>query len=626
MAASDSTPAIRAAYAALLDPGSDTNWLIVGQAVPSVRLELVDQGTAGLAELRRKLLPGRSLHGLLNVEGRVLFWSQIPDELTGVKRARALVQARHVASLLPLHDATVNFAAPIDLEPALVAIKLFHQHPQNSPTIRVESPQHSDGRRPSVPDSLHALAPRRSLEQAEKQHPYMTHRAAGPTVNPACTQPHDVTKSSRETPRPSRDRGHDALPEVTNGEAGYLSASAAPASSLPSHLSPNSIPLNGLAISTLPSPPVSPAYPPPRSEQELPPTSESPGVLDSAAAAMLVSSPSDSSIALSLQEVPIDIAEDELTSRRSTMQVFAAQAVSTRGNEGFRASVYPTEGLSVAERSDVDASTTATAPPVPSLPEEVDNTPPTMVESDVATAGALGERGVSPTPDAEVDAEATADRERDEHEKELQHQAEQAEREAEQRAAEETGRARLAAESERERLLEEDHRRRAAEEAEQIRRDEEEAAATAEAARVEAERIEAERQRRQAQEEQERRIEARRRETEERKANLVAARDAGEVMLSGSVNVQANDSVLWKRRFFRLSKARLDLFKSEREPDEVLITIPVDDISRLTTNPEEALVPHSFKLRLRGGGGFLFYYNTAEETERLVEALRCAIE
>mgnify|MGYP002718908503 CR=1 FL=1 len=105
---------------------------------------------------------------------------------------------------------------------------------------------------------------------------------------------------------------------------------------------------------------------------------------------------------------------------------------------------------------------------------------------------------------------------------------------------------------------------------------------------------------------------------------------------------------LWKRRFFELTKTQLNLYKSEtvgpltsqdhsrsrpaepisprQEPDDILITIPVDDISRLTTNPEEALVPHSFKLRLRDGGGLLFYYNTAEETERLVEALRCAIE
>ena len=105
---------------------------------------------------------------------------------------------------------------------------------------------------------------------------------------------------------------------------------------------------------------------------------------------------------------------------------------------------------------------------------------------------------------------------------------------------------------------------------------------------------------------------------------------------------------LWKRRFFDLTKTQLNLYKSEivgpltctdqsqsssaepvflrQEPDDILITIPVEDISRLTTNPEEALVPHSFKLRLRDGGGLLFYYNTAEETERLVEALRCAIE
>ncbi|TKA55362.1 hypothetical protein B0A53_02286 [Rhodotorula sp. CCFEE 5036] len=603
MAASVSTPAIRAAYASLLDPDGDINWLIVGQTPPTNRLELVDQGADGLTELRRKLLPGRSLHGLLNVEGRVLFWSQIPDELTGVKRARALVQARHVASLLPHHDATVTFAAPIDLEPALVAIKLFHQHPQNSPTIRVESPHTIEGRRPSVPESLHALAPRPSLEQAEKQHPYISHRAA----------------------------------DVQKGEAGYLSASAAPPSTMSSHLSPNSIPLHGLAISAIPSPPVSPAYPPPRPETEpaQPSTSSPPGVLDSAAAAMLVSSPSDSSIALSLQEVPIDIGEDELTSRRSTMQVFASQAVSTRGlgisgqPDGFRASVYPTDSPLTAEPDEVHNRESVLAPPIPPLAEDNDFTPPSTVESDLETTSSVKDVE-GPSGPAAVDAKEGELRQRQADEAaaaERTRAAAQAEYDERQRSAEEEEGARLAAEAERQRIAEEARIREEAEAAERVRRAEEEAAAAAaEAARIEDERREAERLRLAQEEEEQRRAEARRKELEERKARLLAARDAGEVMLCGSVNVQANDSVLWKRRFFELTKTQLNLYKSETEPDDILITISVDDISRLTTNPEEALVPHSFKLRLRDGGGFLFYYNTAEETERLVEALRCAIE
>ena len=399
-----------------------------------------------------------------------------------------------------------------------------------------------------MPESLHALAPRPSLE--EKQHPYMSHRAAGPPAHLPSAQSHDDENPARTSSGPSAGRLDKHLPDVQNGEAGYLSASAAPPSTMSSHLSPNSIPLHSLAISAVPSPPVSPAHPPPRPETETaqPSTSSPPGVLDSAAAAMLVSSPSDSSIALSLQEVPIDIGEDELTSRRSTMQVFAGQAVSTRGlgisgrPDGFRASVYPTDSPLTAEPDEAHNRDSVLAPPIPPLGEDNDFTPPTTVESDLETTSSAKDVE-GPSDPATVDAKEAELRQGEADEAaaaERKHAAEQAEDDQRQRLAEEEERARLAAEAERQRIAEE---ARIADEAERVRRAEEAAAAAAEAARIEDERREAERLRL-AQEEEQRRAEARRRELEERKTRLLAARDAGEVMLTGSVNVQANDSVV----------------------------------------------------------------------------------
>lgn len=406
-----------------------------------------------------------------------------------------------------------------------------------------------------MPESLHALAPRPSLEQAEKQHPYISHRAAGPLVHPPSARPHDDEISARMSSGPSSVRLDKHLPDVQKGEAGYLSASAAPPSTMSSHLSPNSIPLHGLAISAIPSPPVSPAYPPPRPETEpaQPSTSSPPGVLDSAAAAMLVSSPSDSSIALSLQEVPIDIGEDELTSRRSTMQVFASQAVSTRGlgisgqPDGFRASVYPTDSPLTAEPDEVHNRESVLAPPIPPLAEDNDFTPPSTVESDLETTSSVKDVE-GPSGPAAVDAKEGELRQRQADEAaaaERTRAAAQAEYDERQRSAEEEEGARLAAEAERQRIAEEARIREEAEAAERVRRAEEEAAAAAaEAARIEDERREAERLRLAQEEEEQRRAEARRKELEERKARLLAARDAGEVMLCGSVNVQANDSVV----------------------------------------------------------------------------------
>lgn len=64
---------------------------------------------------------------------------------------------------------------------------------------------------------------------------------------------------------------------------------------------------------------------------------------------------------------------------------------------------------------------------------------------------------------------------------------------------------------------------------------------------------------------------------------------------------------------------------SSQDADQPLDTVAGDHIVKITDNPEEALVPHSFKLTLRDDDEYLFYYNTEEEKSRLVEALNCAM-
>ncbi|BGP52887.1 hypothetical protein JCM8202v2_000444 [Rhodotorula sphaerocarpa] len=368
---------------------------------------------------------------------------------------------------------------------------------------------------------------------------------------------------------------------------------------------------------------------------------------------MLAPSGSQSSLSLSLQEVPIDISEDELASRRSTMQVFKSQAVEARARDrggasgtGLHASDYPDSGpihlepdtmagedpprpdearLEGLRRRDEQARDRRDSP----IREAADGgsgselSAHDHVRARPAVAADEAERTSTEEPGPEPVIVQGANELDDEQRRE---EVEDAAGQRPQQATEATIQAGLAAEQE---------KADAARISEQRRREEEATAGEpapsaapangadpAEEADTENLRLEQSRQEELEREELEQ-IEARRREVAERQARLVAAREAGDVMLSGSVNVQAADSVLWKRRFYELAGGSLRLYKSHEEPDEILSEIATVDIEDLTTDPEEALVPHSFSLRLRHGDGYLFYHNTAEETKLLVEALRC---
>lgn len=272
---------------------------------------------------------------------------------------------------------------------------------------------------------------------------------------------------------------------------------------------------------------------------------------------MLVSSPSDSSIALSLQEVPIDIGEDELASRRSTMQVFAGEAVPTRklGVNDLRASVYPTESpMMTAEPEELDE-----ADPLANSSRR-DSATRNAVTSGPPISGITDETSIAGSDKPASDqAMAVAAVSGNDAEQEETRRTEEAQR----RAAEEEARLQELAEVERIKCeAEEAERRRAMEAAEAARFEAarieaEEAARCAEAERVRAEEArraheEAIRQAEEAEAQRLQLLEEQRQADIERKDRLAAARDAGEVMFEGTVNVQANDSVVSARSVFQL--------------------------------------------------------------------------
>ncbi|EGU13286.1 Enoyl-CoA hydratase/carnithine racemase [Rhodotorula toruloides ATCC 204091] len=605
-----SDPAISTAYEALLSAeGAGVDWLILGYGGAQNKLALLAKGSGGLEELRGRLVAGEVLYGLLKVEGRTLLWSQVPHEVGGVKRARALVHARTVANYFS-HYSSLTFASPLDLEPSVVSIRLFHQTPSAhaspaiqqlpSPRSQQHSPEPAAGRRPSVPDV--SYAPESANGDARA-------RSATPTRGlfgiPALSSPPPHTNLA---PRP------DHAAPAASPSSGYPAHLAHPAS-IPAQAPPH--PLSEVtSIPTASPPPTTRDIPPPQSSLNVPPASpptfpsspgSTPGLFESAAAAMLVASPSDSSIVLSAQEIPIDVAEEDQSMRQTP--ALAGEVVAQPTNASVADLQSRTEALHVTDGDAHAMDVAVLERPLRTAEEEAEDRRlieeelerRRMEEEDARRRAAEEEEGLRTQEEERLRLEAEAERVRQEEERRLAEEAKIAE---EERRAEEQ---RLAEEAERLRLEEEERTRKAEEEMRLL--------------------IERQRLEKQLREEEEarQREQARLREIEERKQRLVQARDSGGVMLSGTVNVQGGGSMLWKRRFFQVRGSGLELFKGEADADQPLDTVACDHIVKITDNPEEALVPHSFKLTLRDDDEYLFYYNTEEEKSRLVEALKCAM-
>ncbi|GJN91577.1 hypothetical protein Rhopal_004600-T1 [Rhodotorula paludigena] len=339
----------------------------------------------------------------------------------------------------------------------------------------------------------------------------------------------------------------------------------------------------------------------------------SPGLFESAAAAMLVSSPSDPSVsrlALPVQEIPVDVVDED--------------------GSVARAVPAPLSDSGAAQPDTTSAQ--AHAPETEAVVDEVEQKTRALEIEKREDAARLEREKREREAEAAARAREEEERRRADAEAEYRRQAEE-ELEREQAAEE----ARRKAIEEKARLrAEEEERQRAAAEEELARAEEE--ARLAEAQRVlEQQRIEEDRRRAEEAEKARLEEEERTRKAEEEMRLLIErqraekqlreeeeARDAGEVMLSGTVNVQGGGSMLWRRRYFRLRQTGLELYKSESDTHTIVDSVAIANIDRIT-NPEEALVPHSFKLTLKDEDEWLFYYNTAEETEALVEALQCAM-
>ncbi|KAI9311829.1 hypothetical protein BX666DRAFT_898684 [Dichotomocladium elegans] len=106
-----------------IEQHQETNWLLLGYHDTRDVISLYSKGAGGLSEFRNQLMD-EVLYGFVRVEDRFVLITWISDQVSGVRRARALVHSRSVASLLKNHNAHMTASSINDLSDNNVRARL----------------------------------------------------------------------------------------------------------------------------------------------------------------------------------------------------------------------------------------------------------------------------------------------------------------------------------------------------------------------------------------------------------------------------------------------------------------------------------------------------------------------
>ncbi|RIA96462.1 hypothetical protein C1645_754790 [Glomus cerebriforme] len=126
--------AISEAYDEIVN-GQETNWLILGYHDTRDKISLYSKGSGGLDELRNNLKE-EVLYGFLRIENRFVLLTYVSEQVSGVRRARALVHGRAVGALFKAHQIQINASTPNDLTEANVRNRLKLGDPADSPSTQ----------------------------------------------------------------------------------------------------------------------------------------------------------------------------------------------------------------------------------------------------------------------------------------------------------------------------------------------------------------------------------------------------------------------------------------------------------------------------------------------------------
>ncbi|KAK4514411.1 proliferating cell nuclear antigen [Mucor velutinosus] len=115
-------PRILETYTAIVED-EPTNWLILGYNDTRDVISLYSKGTEGLDEFRNHL-SDEVLYGFVRVDDRFILITWVSEQVSGVRRARALVHSRSVASTLKLHHAQLTASTLNDLSDINIRTRL----------------------------------------------------------------------------------------------------------------------------------------------------------------------------------------------------------------------------------------------------------------------------------------------------------------------------------------------------------------------------------------------------------------------------------------------------------------------------------------------------------------------
>ncbi|KAF9910338.1 hypothetical protein EC991_006837 [Linnemannia zychae] len=115
-------PAILEAYQAIVS-GTPTNWLILGYRDTRDKISLYSKGTGGLEELRSNLTE-EVLYGFVRIDDRFALLAYVSEQVSGLRRARALVHGKAVGALFKSTHVQINSSNLAELSDEKVRSRL----------------------------------------------------------------------------------------------------------------------------------------------------------------------------------------------------------------------------------------------------------------------------------------------------------------------------------------------------------------------------------------------------------------------------------------------------------------------------------------------------------------------
>ncbi|KAI9277287.1 hypothetical protein BDA99DRAFT_130688 [Phascolomyces articulosus] len=184
-----SDPKIVQAYTEI-EQAEDTNWLILGYNDTRDVISLYSKGTGGLSEFRQHLT-NEVLYGFVRMDGRFILITWVSEQVSGVRRARALVHSRSVAAILKSHNAQITASSLNDVSDANIRTRLKLN--ENQVPNRSRPPSMSERKRSS-------LAARRKSQQTPP-----------PSSEQVMDEPESFVEASEEFPPSPQQDNSEAL-------------------------------------------------------------------------------------------------------------------------------------------------------------------------------------------------------------------------------------------------------------------------------------------------------------------------------------------------------------------------------------------------------------------------------